>query len=341
MILQPAVIVLMLVCLLNVGMLLYASSQGIRIMRRWDITSGSEEQLRLERKTYLISMVVAFMLTLEIVSFFLYIFTADRLHPLFTGAMCAAGTLHANPYGYPALLLKVLSTVLCGVWLIVNFIDNRAYDYPLVRTKYVMLLAIAPSIVAGSLLETAYFTHLKGFVITSCCGSLFGETGATVASDLAAMPAGLAVPAFFLGMGSTFGLGVTYLIKEKLGVLFSAVAGAFFVVSVVSLVSFICPYFYELPNHHCPFCILQQAYGYVGYPLYALLLTGVVSGLGVGGLMPFRRIGSLSKSLPVTQRRLTVLCLAAYLIFAAISVWQMVFSHLSMGMAHQVFRWPR
>jgi hypothetical protein len=114
-----------------------------------------------------------------------------------------------------------------------------------------------------------------------------------------------------------------YWIKGKLGRLFSFTSGLFFLMSCLSFISFISLYFYELPTHHCPFCVLQREYGYVGYLLYASLLTGVVSGLGVGALAPFREIGSLSGILPLIRKRLTLLCLVSYLLFAGISTYRM------------------
>ncbi len=58
--------------------------------------------------------------------------------------MCAAGTLNVNGYGYPALILKIVVFLLSGLWLLLNYADNRAYDYPLVKNKYLFLLFIAP-----------------------------------------------------------------------------------------------------------------------------------------------------------------------------------------------------
>jgi hypothetical protein len=214
--------------------------------------------------------------------------------------------------------------------LVINRADNRAYDYPLIKTKYALLLLIAPVIALESVVETAYFLGLKGDMITSCCGSLFSTESRSVASDIAAVPVRLAVPGFFVSMALTFGLGLLYWVKGRMGALFSAASGVCFVVCVISLISFISLYFYELPTHHCPFCILQREYGYIGYLLYATLLTGVVSGLGVGVLMPFRKVKSLARSLPAMQKRLTLVCLAAYLLFAGISVWQMMFFGLTL-----------
>ena len=45
-------------------------------------------------------------------------------------------------------------------------------------------------------------------------------------------------------------------------------------VSLAAMVSFISPYVYEMPSHHCPFDVLQSGYHWIGYPLYLLLGGG-------------------------------------------------------------------
>ncbi|HKZ17662.1 MAG TPA: hypothetical protein VJ161_09405, partial [Geobacteraceae bacterium] len=84
------------------------------------------------------------------------------------------------------------------------------------------------------------------------------------------------------------------------------------------------------PTHHCPFCILQQGYGYVGYPLYILLLVGTVSGLGAGLLTPFRIIPSLAATLPPLQKNLTLSSVISFIIFTAISSWPIIFSSFTL-----------
>ena len=89
MILHPAIVTLLLVSLVTSGMILYCSYFGIMIIRRWDIRSGSEVQLALERRTYLISTVISYMLFFQIASLFLYVYTADSLHNMFVwGDVC-------------------------------------------------------------------------------------------------------------------------------------------------------------------------------------------------------------------------------------------------------------
>jgi hypothetical protein len=330
-ILHPAILALLLIALLVSGMGMYAGYYGIKILGGWDTASGSEQQLELERRTYLVSTIISYILTVELLSFFLFIYTADDLHTQFTGAMCAAGTLAVNSFGYPVLLLKIVNFLLAGVWLIVNHADNGGYDYPLIRVKYRLLNFAVPLLLLECFLLFAYFSGVKPDVITSCCGSLFSHESSSFSGDLASLPHMPMKIAFFSGMAITAFSGVLFCLRGRAGYLFSFSASATFLVSAASVLSFICLYFYELPTHHCPFCLLQKEYGYVGYLLYATLFGGAVAGIGTGVLMPFRKTGSLVRIIPVMQRRLAFITLACYLLFTLITVWKMIVSSLVLG----------
>jgi hypothetical protein len=244
--------------------------------------------------------------------------------------MCAAGSLHANLWGYPALVLKIITFLLAGTWLIVNYADNRGYDYPLVKKKYALLLMIAPFGMADMIAQAGYFLSLNPDVITSCCGSLFTFGSGKTENSIAALPQGPAEILFYAGMSLAFVTGVTFYRTGKAGYLFSLASAAALAASVHAIIAFISPYFYELPTHHCPFCILQQEYGYIGYPMYLTLMAGAVSGLGVGFTLPFRHIASLRLVLPPLQRRLALATIVYFCIFTALSVYGMLASNLSL-----------
>jgi hypothetical protein len=328
MVFHPAIIALYVASLLAGFLVSYSACFGIQILRRWDIQSGSEGQLILERKTYLISTILTYMFGFQLVSLFLYVFTVDRLHPLFVGAMCAAGSLKVNDCGYPALLVKMFVFLLAGIWLIINYADNQAYDYPLIRKKYLFLLILAPLVIAEMILQAGYFLQLQPNIITSCCGTLFSAGQTTLTSELASLPILPMKILFFSIMALTVVSGIYFFGKGKGGYLFSALSGVAFLVSLTSIISFISLYYYELPTHHCPFCLLQKEYGYVGYPLYITLFSGTVAGVGSGLLSLFREMKSLSAILPSIQRRLILLSLASFLIFAAMVTYKMIFSNL-------------
>jgi hypothetical protein len=329
MIFYPSVLALLSGSFLTMGILLYASWYGAKILAGWDINSGSELQLNLERRTYLISTIMSYALGFQLLSLFLFVYTADHLSSLFSGAMCAAGTLNVNRWGYPTLILKIVNFLAAGVWLVINSTDNGACDYPLIRMKYALLLPITASICIEGFTQTAYFLWLKPDIITSCCGTLF-----TSASDEAAgiftLPWKSVAIAFYFIAFCTAAAGLFFLLKGRGVYLFSFCSTLLFVVGGIALISYISPYFYELPTHHCPFCILHQEYNFSGYPLYLLFLSGGVTGLGVGAISPFSGIRSLAQSLPRIRKELGVVCLASWAAALAISIFGVLFSNLTM-----------
>lgn len=332
MILHPTVIANLLASYFVSFMVLYAAYYGAQILRHWNIQSGDELQLILERKTYLISTLLSYVFGLQLLSLFLYIFTADTLCPLFVGAMCAAGTLNVNGFGYPTLVLKIFNFLLAGLWLVLNHADNQGYDYPLIKKKYLLLAVIAPFIILEMLLESAYFLGLEANVITSCCGSLFSAERVTgLGSEIAAMPAKPTMWVFYIGMLSTLACGLYFYRLGTGGYLYSALSVLMFGTSLVSIVSFISLYIYELPTHHCPFCIIMEEYGYIGYVLYVLLFGAVVSGIGIGALIPFRQVESLQGFLGGFIGRLALASVLLFAAFTLLVTYEIITSNLVMS----------
>ncbi len=331
MILRPATLALLLISLVVTGFSLTAAFHAMGIYERWDPTSGSEDQLDLEKKTSLISSIISYLFPLELLSLALFLFTAEELHPLFTGAMCAAGTLAVNAFGYPALLLKVVNALCAGVWLIINHLDTRAYDSPLIRLKYLFLTLMIPLLLLECFLLFSYFSGVKPDVITSCCGSLFSHDSPTLSGDLTSLPAGLMQAVFFTSMVLTTGSGIIFLRTGRHGRFFSVAAAVTFPVAIASIISFIGLYFYEMPSHHCPFCLLQKEYYYIGYGLYALLFIGAVTGISAGVINSFPPTHSLSNTVPETGSYLTRVAILCYLLFTLITVIEMTISPLRLS----------
>jgi hypothetical protein len=326
MILDPSILALLVSSLLISLTTLYACGYGVRILRRWDIVSGSELQLALERRTYLISTIVSYFLAFQLLSLVLFIQTADSICHLFVGAMCAIGTLTVNGFGYPTLLLKVITFMLAGLWLILNHADNLGYDYPLIKAKYLLLLIMAPLILAETVLQGLYFSGLRPDIITSCCGTLFSQGSRSIASEILAAPSVPMEIVFYSCMLVTLAAGARVFLRGKGSYLFAGMGAFAFTVSIASIISFISLYFYQMPSHHCPFCLLQQEYGYIGYPLYVLIFLGTITALGVGILQPFGTKESLQKIIPAMQRKLATVSVLSFLAFTTIVTWRILFS---------------
>jgi hypothetical protein len=328
MLITPAIVALQLIALSVTGTVLLASGFAWWILRRWDIRSGSELQLRLERRTYLVSTLLGFALGAELLSLLLFVHTAESLSGQFVGAMCATGVLNVNAFGFPTLLLKIAVFFLAALWLLLNRVDNRGYDYPLVRVKYGLLLAIAPFAVLEGAAQTAYFLGLAPEVITSCCGSLFGAAGRGVAAELAGLPPGPTL-ALFHGMGGMIlVVGLAFWRRLQLGPLFAATCLAGFGAAIAAIIAFLSLYVYENPNHHCPFCLFKAGYDYVGYALYPPLFAAAAAGLGAGCIAPFRHIVSLRAVIPGEVRRLTGLALLGFGLFHGLATWLILRSNL-------------
>ena len=326
MLMNPSVIALIAASLLVVGFTLYACGLGVRILWQWNLDSAGEGQLRLERKTYLVSSILSHVLAIELVSLFLFIAVVNQLHTFFTGAMCAAGVLNANPYGYLTLAVRTASFLCCGVWLVVNHVDTRACDYPLIRFKYACLLGIGLLLVVEGVLQVMFLTGLDPQILTSCCGTIFGEGSRGVAAGMAHLPGPAAAGYFYLGMGLTLGAGAWFTRTGRHDWLYGLLSVAVFPLSLAALISFFCLYVYELPTHHCPFCMLQKEYHFVGYFLYAFLLVGAIAGASIGIIGRFRKNVSLAGLVPQIQKRLCWASLLGYGLFTLRVTYPIVFS---------------
>ncbi len=336
MLITPTIVALQLIALSVAGTVLLAGGFAWKILRYWNLDSGSELQLRLERSTYLISTLLGFALGAELLSLLLFVHNAEALSGQFVGAMCATGVLNVNAFGFPTLLLKIVVFFLAALWLLLNRVDNRGHDYPLVRVKYGLLLAIAPLTVLELVVQTRFFLGLEPEVITSCCGSLFGGDGRGVAAELASWPARPALGVFYAMAGVILVSG-GWLLRScasapapggplKIAAPLFAVSNLLgFGVAIAAIIAFLSLYVYEHPHHHCPFCLLKAGYDYVGYALYPPLFAATAAGSSAGVIAAFHRVPSLREVIPGEVRRLAWLALAGFGLFYALAtglIWR-------------------
>jgi len=332
MILHPGILALLLGGALTTLLLAKAAHVGLQVMRNWRPSSLDEQQLQLERRTDLVSTLAHHALAIAMFSLPLFIFTAEQIHPLFTGAMCATGTLNAAPYGWQALLLKCWIFFLGGLWIIANHYDRKVETSPLLHIKYVALMGIFPLSLLDLLLTYTFFSNLDPKVITSCCGALFSSN----ADSLAAEVAGLALVPGLTLFFATLGLYTLTLItalrfdKAVLRYLVAVLASALFVIGLIAIISFLSLYIYQLPTHHCPFDMLQGGYHFIGYPLYVGLFGTTLCGLAPGVMQLMARLPGMPEVVQPAMRRWLMAALLFLALFATVSVWEMFFSPLKM-----------
>ncbi|MEJ2423013.1 MAG: hypothetical protein P8101_00955 [Candidatus Thiodiazotropha sp.] len=305
MLLNPAILALLLVSLVDTLMVLLASVFAVQVLRHWDIDSGSERQLHLERRTYLISTLLIWAFAFELLSLLLFIYNAESLSGQFVGAMCATGVLNVNGWGWPTLFLKIGVYFFGALWLTLNYLDNRGYDYPLIRYKYAIL---------------AYFLGMDPQVITSCCGTLFSADAEGVAAEVSGLAPDRALILLLLSAVMLFSSGLWVMLRGRRGWLLSLSGILAFIVALVGVVSFLALYIYEHPHHHCPFCILKSGYDYIGYLLYLPLFLGAALALSAGVVTPWRELPSLRPTVLRIVPRMGGLALLFFLLFYLLSV---------------------
>jgi hypothetical protein len=320
MLLNPSILALLLVSLVDTLMVLLASVFALQVLRHWDIDSGSERQLHLERRTYLISTLLIWAFAFELLSLLLFIYNAESLSGQFVGAMCATGVLNVNDWGWPTLFLKIGVYFFGALWLTVNYLDNRGYDYPLIRYKYAILLLAMPLMVAELLVQGAYFLGMDPQVITSCCGTLFSADAEGVAAEVSGLAPDRALILLILSAVMLFSSGLWVMLRGRSGWLLSLSGILAFIVALVGIVSFLALYIYEHPHHHCPFCILKSGYDYIGYLLYLPLFLGAALALSAGVVTPWRELPSLRPTVLRIAPRMGGMALLFFLLFYLLSV---------------------
>ena len=332
MILHAGMLALIVGTTIVLAMVLYACWLGVRILRRWDAGSSSEEQLRLERSTFLVSSIASTTLGFQAASLLLFLYTIDDIHGLFVGAMCATGSLNASSGGWAVLGIKIVLLFLSVIWIVLHRLDQRAGDFPIVRIKYLGLLVLAPLVATDLLLQIRYFTGLRPQIITSCCGALFSEGGTTLASEVAGLPVRPMLWSLYLGIGLFTALCLAGLLASSrfLRYALAVVSFSMLFVSLGSIVSFLSLYIYQLPTHHCPFDMIQKQYSFIGYPIYLSLFAAVSFGLLPGLLFPLRRIPSMAPLVVAAEPRWLILGMVSMLTFTVVVSWPVVFGELSL-----------
>jgi len=328
MIFHPPILALVLASLISALTVLWAAWFALRVLRHWQPSSGHALQINMEKRTYLVSTALAFVLLLELASLLLFVSNADQMSVMFVGAMCAVGTLNVNAYGIPALLLKLAVFFVALVWLVINQIDNKAPDYPFTKLKYAILLLLAPLVVVAAGTQLTYFLNLETDTITSCCSLAFIPEGGGVAAELSSMPPKPALILLFGGLAAMVLLGLLAMRFRVAQALYGLASAVFFVISITAIVSVISSYIYEQPHHHCPFDVIKPQFDYIGYWMYLPLFTATGIGMAAGILGLRRTPDSMADSFARLMKKRIAISLGLYLLFGLVALVAILKSNL-------------
>ncbi len=269
---HPNIITIFILNLIIFIFTIIALYVSIRISLYYDKNSTTQRQYKLDKLSYLGSIVIKFILYIKIPALIFFVYTQDVLSDFISGAMCGAGVVTASSVGAYLLMIKIISIYLFGLWLLLDNIDNKRVDRKFSHLKFILFIPISLILFAEIIMEFYHFNALDPKQIVSCCGNLFNATQKSFVGSLITIAPTNALILFYLNFIALF-------LSFKYIKLFSALNISFFIISLISLIVIFSPYIYELPTHKCPFCILQKDYYYIGYVLYTSIIIGTFSGI--------------------------------------------------------------
>lgn len=277
MFMMPEVLTL---AILNLIFLLFSTIAfylSVTIVLQWDKFSASPLQYKLEKQSYLAATIIKYMFFIKIPLFMFFIFTLDKISFVLPGAMCAAGVVNATIYATPLLFLKILNIYLFAYWILLDAEDMKQEAQPYLKLKFIMFIFLYFLLLGEIFLETINFLSIDVTSVVDCCGTIFSTNSHTYISYILGASPKMQLTLFY---GVFLMMLVSAIRKNRY--LLSFLNIFFLAIALMTLISFFGTYIYELPTHHCPFCLLQEDYHYVGYLLYAVLFLGTFNGISVG-----------------------------------------------------------
>jgi hypothetical protein len=250
---------------------------ALKIVLYYDANATSSYQYSLEKKSYLSATIIKFIFYVKLPLFIFFVYTLDNLSNLLPGAMCAAGVVTATSYGTPLLFLKILNLYIFAFWIVLNSEDMKYEEQPYLKQKFLLYCVAYFLLISEIILESVMFGAMDINSVVDCCGAIFSTTSATYMAEVLATSPEILLGIFY----TTFVLLVLfYLLKNRY--LYALMNIVFLIISLITLIAFFGTYIYEQPTHHCPFCLLQSDYNYIGYFLYIVLFIGTFFGFVIG-----------------------------------------------------------
>ncbi len=272
--------------ILNLLFLIFASIAfyySVKIVLKYDFNATTTLQYNLEKQSYLVAIIIKFIFYIKVLLFIFFIFTLDNISNILPGAMCGAGVVNATEYGNYLLILKIINLYIFAYWLVLNSEDMKSEKQIYLKLKFKVYIFAYFLLMLEIGLESMMFFSIDTKSVVDCCGSIFSTTDGTYMAQLLNIDPAILLSSFYAVFAFII---IAYILKNRY--LFSLMNLLFAIVALVSLIAFFGTYIYELPTHHCPFCLLQKDYNYVGYFLYIFLFIGTFYGI-VLGLISFNK----------------------------------------------------
>lgn len=263
------IIVFLFIEIILVILMLISEFSVIKILRKWDFGVTTSLQYSLEKRNYLVNTIINFTIISKIVLFIFFVKSLDELRHVVPGAMCVAGVIGANDYGNILLLFKIFIVFLLAIWLIINRLDLESKRFLYIKNKYYLFNFLLVLVLIELILEILFFSDIPLKVPVFCCSTMFKFDQIPFDLEQYWIPLIFYISFFTVLISNYYKKIVLSFISNIL----------FLFISYYALTYFFGIYIYVLPNHQCPFCILQSEYYFIGYFLWIFLFLAVFFGI--------------------------------------------------------------
>ncbi|MBX3258940.1 MAG: hypothetical protein KF782_04425 [Labilithrix sp.] len=252
-----------------------------RVLRHFDVRRATEGQLALEKQLELAATFARVAAVVQVLALALSALAGERLSRGVRGAMCAYGVFSAHEWGFRSLAATAGVALAAGVVTQIYAFDARVRTLDLARPLAIATCVMAPLSLLDLAAASKFLLGLDLSVVASCCsvqldpvaaaGEAYASGPRVLLTVVALVGAALSIVAALLAARS----------PSRPRVLF---AGALSVVTLPAAfgatVLEVAPHAFEVPNHVCPFCLLEpDVYG-LGYPLFGALFLATAWAAG-------------------------------------------------------------
>ncbi len=281
--LEPWVFLRLVAGLVASALLVRASVTAWQVLRRFDVVRATEGQLLLERRVELAATFVRVGAAAQVVALLLSALAADKLSRGIRGAMCAYGTFNSSPWGFRSLFVSVFAALAAGTLAQLYSFDARTKTMDLVRPLAWGTLLVAPIALADLALQATFLLDLDLSVVASCCSVQLDPIASARGGTIAGPRVAASVAAL---VGVLVCVALAWFVSRRptrpAVALAGAAAFATIPLALAAVILEVAPYAFEVPQHHCPFCLLRADAWGLGYPLFAALMLAAIWSFGAG-----------------------------------------------------------
>jgi hypothetical protein len=292
--LEPWIWIRLIVGIIALSLFGYAAWVALKILRFYRLRSRAEGQLALERQAELASTLARVGAGVLLLSLLLSVWTADRLSSEIRGAMCGYGVVHANAAGPWSLACTMGTALVAGIYLEILRFERHVRGLELMRPLALITLVLSGLTILDFSFAYQWLAKLDLSVVASCCStSVDSAAGATQGWDPSSgslrQTIGItSIIATVLSVGVGFWMAKR---PARAGIVGAAWLGLVtLVLALGATVHQVAPYVYEVPYHHCPYCLFKADVFGFGYPIYGTMFLAAIWVLSAGSVAWISRV---------------------------------------------------